>query len=259
MDEDAAATNEMTRDQPLLFAGMSGKDVRIAVIDSGVHPDHPHIRGDRIEPGIMVMADGTIEHGAEAALDRLGHGTAVTAAIQEKAPDVSCLPIRVFRDSLKTSSAALIAAMRWAISQDVDIINLSLGSMNEAHRSAFAAVADEAEEAGVLLVAAREANDRLCYPGALPGVLGIQLDWDCPRDRYHAMSNEGVLHLFAAGYPRPIPGVALQRNLYGISFAVAQMSGFAALACEQIGGWKADGTVSPYEQAAKALLTQARA
>jgi subtilisin family serine protease len=259
MDDPAVSMDGMTDDRPLPFAGCSGKGVRIAVIDSGVHPDHPHIRADTIEPGILVLADGTIEDGADAILDRLGHGTAVTAAIQEKAPDVQSVPIRVFRDALKTSSAALIAAMRWAITQEVDIINLSLGSMNEAHRGAFAAVADEAAEAGVLLVAAREANDVLCYPGAVPGVLGIQLDWDCPRERYRAVPGDEALALFAAGYPRPIPGVALRRNFYGISFAVAQMSGFAALACEQLGGWGSELGSSPYTQAARALLGEARA
>jgi hypothetical protein len=32
----------------------------------------------------------------------------------------------------------------------------------------------------------------------------------------------------ATGYPRPIPGVPRERNLSGISFAVANVSGFLA-------------------------------
>ena len=134
-----------------------------------------------------------------------------------------------------TSAAALISAIRWAVAQHVDIINLSLGSMNAAHRDAFAAVADEAAEGGAVLVAAREANGTPCYPGALAGVLGVQLDWDCPRETYRTTAGSGMLEVFASGYPRPIPGVPQQRNLYGISFAVAQMSAFAALACERQG------------------------
>lgn len=213
------------------FPGRTGKDVRIAVIDSGAHPTHPHIDADRLATGILVMPDGVMQDGPDATIDRLGHGTAVTAAIQEKAPDALCIPVRVFRDALKASSMALITAIRWAIEQRVDIVNLSLGSMNEAHRAAFAMVAEEAAEAGVLLVAAREANGVPCYPGSLPHVLGVGYDWEIPRDLYRM--EDGVFH--ASGYPRPIPGVPLQRNLYGISFAVAQMSGFAALACEEAG------------------------
>ncbi|MET0363953.1 MAG: S8 family serine peptidase [Sphingobium sp.] len=216
------------------FAGFTGRGVRVAIIDSGVHPAHPHIDAARISAGVLVMPDGSIEAGTDITLDRMGHGTAVTAAFQEKAPETECVPVRVFRDSLKTSAAALIAAIRWSIRDGVDIINLSLGSPNAAHCAAFAAVAEEAREAGVTLVAAREANDAPCYPGALPQVLGVTLDWDCPRERYGIRWEGDLPLLSASGYPRPIPGVPLQRNLYGISFAVAQMSGFAALACEAI-------------------------
>ena len=211
------------------FAGYNGAAIRIAIVDSGVHPDHPHIRSDRLEAGISISADGTIEHGDEATLDQLGHGTAVAAAIQEKACEAICLPIRVFRDRLATSAAALVTAIQWAIAQQADIINLSLGSVNAAHRDIFAQAAASAADAGVLIIAAREANEQPCYPGALPQVLGVGLDWNCPRTGYRL--EHGIF--MASGYPRPIPGYQQQRNLHGISFAVAQMSAFAALAAEQ--------------------------
>ena len=38
--------------------------------------------------------------------------------------------------------------------------------------------------------------------------------------------------LLASGFPRPIPGVPPERNLSGISFAVANVTGFLALVCE---------------------------
>jgi len=230
------------------FSGLTGAGVRIAVVDSGVHPDHPHIDATTLKPGIAIASDGTTEAGAEATRDRLGHGTAVTAAIQEKAPGAILLPVRVFRDSLKTSAAALVAAIRWAIDQQVDLINLSLGSPNAAHQDVFARAADEAAQAGILIVAAREANDAPCWPGALPQVLGIGLDWDWPRTGYRP-DGDGFA---APGYPRPIPGVPLQRNLYGISFAVAQMTGFAALATQQLGAARSAGRASAIRDALSA-------
>jgi len=235
---------------PLPFAGRTGRGVRIAVIDSGVHPDHPHITADRIGPGVAILRDGTIETGPDAILDKLGHGTAVTAAIQEKAPDALCLPVRVFGDALKTSAAALVAAIRWSIDQRVDLINLSLGSPNAAHEPVFAQVADEAAAAGILLIAAREANEAPCWPGALPQVLGVGLDWEVPRERYRA---EGPV-LYASGFPRPIPGVPQRRNLYGISFAVAQMTGFAALALEELTNPPAPGRAERIRQALASAL-----
>ncbi|MFT4045965.1 MAG: S8 family serine peptidase [Solimonas sp.] len=236
------------------FAGYSGKGVRIAIIDSGIHPRHPHIAADTIATGVAVLTDGSIVRGTDVALDRLGHGTAVTAAIQEKAPGAVCLPVRVFRDSLKTSAAALITAIRWAVDQGVDLVNLSLGSSNAAHAAIFEDVAEDAGAAGVLLVAAREAHGSSCYPGALPQVLGVGLDWDCPRERFRLAADSGGVFLCASGYPRPIPGVPQQRNLYGVSFAVAQMTGFAALALESLDTRKPKGRL---ERVRQALLAQA--
>jgi hypothetical protein len=196
--------------------------VRIAVIDSGVHPDHPHIDAARLLPGFVVARDGAVT--ADDTLDRLGHGTAVTAAIMEQAPDALCLPIRVFHDGLRASARALVRAIDLAVEARVDMINLSLGTVNPAHAPAFAAAVERAVKADVLIVAAHDAEGQPCYPGSLDGVLGVAVDWDCPRDTY--VVRGAIAH--ASGHPRPIPGVAQRRNLYGVSFAVANVSGIVA-------------------------------
>jgi len=227
-----------TRDAPWTtwepLQGLSGRGVTVAVVDSGAHPAHDHIASERLAPGAMVLPDGDIVEGGDVWLDQLGHGTAVMAAIQEKAPDALYLPVRVFRDALKASAAALIAAIRWSIAREADVINLSLGAANPAHREAFAAVAAEAAAAGATLVAAYEAGGAICYPGALEGVVGVDVDWDCPRNACGVRWAGDRPVLQASGYPRPIPGVPNRRNLYGVSFAVAQISGFAALVCEDL-------------------------
>ena len=214
---------------------MTGKGVRIGVIDSGLHPRHPHITAEKVIGAVAVERDGSISEDANDALDRLGHGTAVTAAIQEKAPDAELLIVRVFHDKLAASAAALVAAIDFCVDQGVDLINLSLGSTNVAHRLVFQAAAERALARDVLLVAARSVGEEPCFPGALPMVLGVGLDWDCPRDRFIVQPVSDGLAYMASGYPRPIDGAPLQRNLHGISFAVAQMTGFAARACQAVG------------------------
>jgi subtilisin family serine protease len=222
------------RPLPPLFPGRTGAGMRIAVIDSGVHPGHDHIDADRIAPGAAIGADGSIDEGEDAARDHLGHGTAVTAAILEKAPDAVCVPVRVFERALRTNSRVLAAAIRWSIAQEVDLINLSLGSTNPAHAKLFAQLVEEANDAGILIIAAREADGVPCYPGMTGGVLPVELDWDCPRARLGLGGTPDHPILRASGYPRAIPGVPHRRNLYGISFAVAQVTGFAALAGEAL-------------------------
>lgn len=212
---------------------MTATSIRVAVIDSGVHPTHPHIDARRLVGGVAVTREGAIDTAADATLDRLGHGTAVTAAIQERAPDAEILTVRVFRDALRASATALVVAIEWSVAAGADIVNLSLGSTNPAHRDAFARAVAQAQAAGALVVAARSAAMQHCWPGALPDVLGVELDWDCPRGTCRRMDDDGAA-VAAAGYPRPIDGVPPARNLYGVSFAVAQVSGIAACAAQRL-------------------------
>jgi subtilisin family serine protease len=217
----------------LALSEATGQGVRIATIDSGVAPRHPHL--GPVVAGASVQEDGTIRVGLEHAVDRLGHGTAVMAAIQEKAPAADYLAVKVFHEGLATSAANLLRAIDWCIAREVAVVNLSLGTVNAVHRDAFAGVAGDACAAGCLLVAAREANGQPCYPGTLASVIGVDLDWDCPRETYRCVTIADETTFRASGYPRPIPGVPPRRNLHGISFAVANMSGFVARACEIVG------------------------
>jgi subtilisin family serine protease len=213
----------------------AGQRVRVAVIDSGVNAGHPHIGA--VAGGVSVAIDGSLHEGFS---DRLGHGTAVMAAIQEKAPakahEIEYFAVRIFEGVLTTSAEALRGALDWCLESQMDVINLSLGTVNQAHAEMFAAAVGRALQAGAVLVGAREANGKPCYPGCLPGVFAVELDWDCPRSNYRLVGTDGRTVIQSSGYPRPAPGVPAERNLRGISFAVANACGFVVRACTVSGG-----------------------
>lgn len=236
----------------LPFPGATGRGVRVAVIDSGVHVGHPHI--GRVAGGISVGVDGAIEE--HVYTDLLGHGTAVMAAIQEKAPAAEYFAVRVFQSSLSTSASCLLHAIEWCVDRKMDVVNLSLGSFNNAHRERFARAAARALKAGTLLAAAREANGQLCYPGSLPTVFSVGLDWECPRNSYRCEINGEDTVYYACGYPRPAPGVPPTRNLHGISFAVANMTSFIIRACEAERGRESG---DPRERSIRAALLREHA
>jgi hypothetical protein len=210
------------------LAGRTGRGVRVAVIDSGISAGHPHVGA--VAGGVAFDHDG---RRSDDVADRLGHGTAVAAAIREKAPDADLLVARVFDRSLATTGTALVAAIRWAAAERASIINLSLGTLNAAHRDALAAaVADAAVRQAIVVAAAPEAG-KAWLPGALPGVVSVEEDWSCPRDQcVFSLDEQSRLRVRASGYPRPIPGVPVERNLRGRSFAVANATGLLALAIE---------------------------
>ena len=237
-----------------LSPGPTGRGVRIAVVDSGVFATHPHIGG--VAGGVAIAHDGT-EHGDF--VDRLGHGTAVTAAIKEKAADAQIYAVKVFDRSLSTSVATLVRAIEWAARWDIKLVNLSLGTRRPEHEPALVAAVAYAAKFGVIIVAAdsdetAEGGRVRWLPGSLPGVVSVIADWDCPREVFRVddaghcgaghggAGRDGGAGYLGAGdartiyraspYPRPVPGVPPSRNLKGISFAVANMTGFVARVLE---------------------------
>ncbi len=147
-------------------------------------------------------------------IDRLGHGTAVAGAIREKAPKAELYAVKVFDGRLRANIGVILRALEWCKEHGMDVVNLSLGTENPGHKQAFV------EAIGNLLVVSAAG----VLPGSLPEVIGVAPDSDCPRNvfRYH----DGMF--YASPYPRPIPGVPVENNLHGVSFAVANMTGLVA-------------------------------
>jgi len=220
---------------PLPFSQATGRGLKIAVIDSGVNTRHAHIV-TRPRDGVLFCPpdeEPSMAHGPETPWeDSVGHGTAVTAAIQEKAPASEYYALKVFGNSLRTTTSWLIQAIEWSIDHHMDIVNLSLGTGNFAYRADLEALVHRAARSGTLLVSAKRAGVEPVLPGALASVIGVELDWNLPRQRYRIGEMDGSPCFWASGFPRSLPGVSPARNLNGISFAVANMTGFVALACE---------------------------
>jgi subtilisin family serine protease len=205
----------------------TGKGVRIAVIDSGVFAAHPHVGG--VAGGIGIRDDGSVH---DDYVDDLGHGTAVTAAIREKAPDAEIIAIKVFERALKTDIATLVRGIDEAAARGADVINLSLGTSKSQHRALLEAAVARARSQGALIVAANDDGGVRWLPGCLEDVVAVRADWTCERSTYALWFVEDRRMLSTSAYPREIPGVPRERNLNGVSFAVANASGFVARALE---------------------------
>lgn len=169
--------------------------MKIAIIDSGVHADHPHV--GRIAGGISLVDDDL--------LDRLGHGTAVAGAIRERAPVAELYAVKVFDRRLSAKMAVLVQALEWCAAERMDVVNMSLGTARPIPSIA-----------GLPVV--------VTVPNVIGEAIAVVPDEACPRDAFYV--RDGVFR--ASPYPRAIPGVPPERNLHGPSFAVANMTGFVA-------------------------------
>lgn len=164
---------QLTNVQTLWNEGYYGKDVHIAILDTGIDVNHKCLN-DRI-----VETKNFID-GSEDVTDRNGHGTHVAGIIAANrskegmtgiAPEVSLHIYKVLADNGDGSYDAIVKALEQAINQKVDIINMSLGG-TEANEKMHELI-NKAINNGICVVCAsgNEAMgdngsvDEISYPG----------------------------------------------------------------------------------------------
>ena len=113
-------------------AGYDGSDVKVAVLDTGYDPTHPDLDGR-----VTTTADFTGT--SPDAIDGYGHGTHVAAILggtgaasdgtrKGVAPGTDLIIGKVLNDNGQGPADEIIAGMEWAVAQDADVINMSLGT-----------------------------------------------------------------------------------------------------------------------------------
>jgi subtilisin family serine protease len=211
--------------------------VRVAIIDSGVNPRHPHVPAVAGGIAFSLTDKGEVRQ-SDDYLDRRGHGTALAGVICAKAPQAELYAVKIFRDPrtpndpLTTSIAALEAGFRWAVEQQMRVINLSLGTTNPDHRDRLDALVTQAHNTGAIVVASAPPGDTTTLPAALPGVIGVAGDNACAWNEYRYIRDDPI-PFRAHPYPRPIPGRPQERNFHGHSCASAHVAALVALLLQQ--------------------------
>ncbi len=163
------------------FSTQQKKDIVVAVIDSGIDSNHEDLRG-------KIAAGGyNFYHNNTNTTDYDGHGTNIAGVIAANSNNnigitgvtgsfnIKILPIKISHTDGKSTVSDLIRAMDYAISQNVDVINLSLGGAGSSRLENEAM--QRAIQAGIPVVAAA-GNDALLgnpinYPASYNNVLSI--------------------------------------------------------------------------------------
>lgn len=203
------------------------RPTRIAILDSGINTDHPHIEGmGTIEIGRTIGVGG-ISADVDGA-DRLGHGTAVAAAILDIAPGSSVYSIQVFIDSLDCPFENVLIGLEQAITWGPDLVNLSLGTTLPTFAERLAELVESGAQRGARIVAPASMSGLPSYPGSLSGVEAVAEDPSRPRDEPVRERRGDRDYWFASPYPRDLPGLSRVANLSGISMATANVTGYLA-------------------------------
>lgn len=139
---------------------VKNREVIVAVIDTGIDPNHPFLKNNMYIPGGIASAtnygfDFSKNRNDEAQpFDTHGHGTHVAGIIKSVHPEVKILTLKYYNPqaSGQDNLNSTIEALRFAVEKNVDIINYSGGGPEPSLEELR--ILKLAEKKGILVVAA---------------------------------------------------------------------------------------------------------
>ena len=214
-------------DREWAFGGATGAGVRVAVVDSGVEPDHPRV--GRVHRAVTVLdaEAGLIAEDEEG--DLCGHGTACAGVVRSLAPDCELVSVRVLGAGYTGSGGVLLAGLRWAIEQRYDVINMSLSTTKREFAALLHELADTAYFRRTVLVASAHNMPVESYPWKFSSVISVGSHEQPDPLTYYYNPNPPV-EFFARGVDVEVPwtdGSTIRCT--GNSFATPHLTGICAL------------------------------
>lgn len=209
------------------WSAWTGKGVKVGVIDTGI-ASHPDLS---ISGGVSYVT------GASSYKDDNGHGTHVAGTIAARkdgtgvvgvAPEASLYAIKVLNSSGSGYLSWIIAGIDWAISNDMDVINMSLGSSSGT--TSFQSAVDRAYAAGIVVVAAAGnrgtvsgTEDSVSYPARYNSVIAVAATYG--NNNRASFSSTGSSVEISA------PGVSVRSTVLNSGYAAYSGASMAAPPC----------------------------
>lgn len=241
-------------------AGLDGRGVTVAVLDTGADQNHPDLAGR-----IAAARDFS---GSPDTADHFGHGTHVAATVAGSgagsngtrkgvAPGARLLIGKVLDDSGTGYESGIIAGMEWAAGAGAKVVNLSLGGSATDGTDPMSAAVDELSASTGTLFVVAAGNEGATYtvgtPGAASSALTVgAVDRDNrladfssrgPRVGDEGLKPEitapgvGIVAARAAGTTMGDPVDELYTAANGTSMATPHVAGAAAIVAQQHPDW----------------------
>jgi subtilisin family serine protease len=181
--------NLLQIDRALSLAG--NHEVKVAVIDSGVDYKHPELKSQVLPPYNAATPANTSfsdPHGT--------HVAGIIAATKDNGfgghgifPTAKILPIDVFNGKQTANDFVIAQGILYAIEQNADVINMSLGGYGES--PLIQEAVKKAIDKGITIVAAagNESTDQYSFPASFEGVISVGSTNE--RNKLSSYSNYG--------------------------------------------------------------------
>ncbi|MEU5261294.1 S8 family serine peptidase [Amycolatopsis sp. NPDC021455] len=246
-------------------AGLTGRGVTVAVLDTGIAAAHPDFAG-RVGPSKDFTGKGSVEddqgHGTHVASTIAGSGAASGGKYRGVAPDATLAVGKVLDSSGHGTFDAVLAGMQWAVTEaHARVVNMSLGGgPSDGTDPVSEAVNTLSRDHGTLFVVAAGnsgQDETVESPAAADAALAVA-----------SVSKKDVLSPFSSRGPRPGDGAAKPdiaapgesitaarpagippagepvgdgyQTLNGTSMATPHVAGSAAILAQQHADWPAE-------------------
>ncbi|ART76010.1 peptidase S8 [Sutcliffiella horikoshii] len=219
--------------------GVTGSGVKVAVLDTGIDASHEDLN--------VVGGASFVSEEPDALTDGNGHGTHVAgtiAAVNNNtgvlgvAFDVDLYAVKVLSAGGSGTLAGIAQGIEWAINNDMDVINMSLGGSTGS--STLKQASDNAYNSGIVVVAAAGNSgsffgliNTIGYPARYDSVIAVgAVDSNNNRASFSSVGSQ--LEVMAPGVSinSTLPGNQYG-ELNGTSMASPHVAGAAALLLAQ--------------------------
>lgn len=147
---------------------MSIKKIHVCVIDDGICGDEINIyKNIQIRNGKAVNSLNVCKNNS--------HGTGCAKVIAKHAEkEILISSVSILNRQCKGNIQSLCTAFEWCVENDVDIINLSLGSVFFKDKEQLLSAVNQCAENGIVIVGATSNAGYVTYPASFTNVLGVK-------------------------------------------------------------------------------------
>lgn len=149
------------------------KPISIAVIDDGINR---YMISSDIRSSIMITNDLDIVSYHNTDREKLTHGTICASIIESYFHNAVFSSVRILSDRMRGSINQLVKSLEWCMLNDIDVVNISLGSHYSKDKDVLKKVINQVTKKGLIIISASDNNDYLTFPASFSNVIGVKRD-----------------------------------------------------------------------------------
>lgn len=165
--------------------------IHVAIIDDGVNTD-VFYNVNHLINNIEITDELNVIQVSDSIKYNMSHGTICAEIVKQYAPNIVMSSVKILHN-MRSTKEKLVTAIEWCLKNNIDIINLSLGTEDYRDYSVIRSIVNYSYSKGIIIIAAFSNNGVITYPASLSNVIGVKCNTKKNNDtgeifyRYYAM------------------------------------------------------------------------